>query len=469
MKEPGSNYSIKRLIAISQLDMGGEILSSINIPSLKIDKINSIDPQVIADYSLILLVAPERDFLLQAIKQIRGYPKTTLTPLIVATERDYLDNYHQLADIVLPLPLKDSYLVQGVHELIPLAQKVENFPSVPTSLERKEESWLNLLRFLNSRQNIRLTPQWNMHTQQGCSYPVANIILNTHQGQETAQLETLSQMGLLETTFYDKIHLCPQCRHFQLNFREVCPDCRTSNINLEENIHHYSCSLIAPEKKFQQGNNLICPKCRQRLESPGVDYDQPSSAYHCVTCQHPFSEAQVDCLCLSCGLKFPASKAQSQTIWEYNLSSLGWQAAQNGFVSQDKLKKFLHQQLGVLDYEIFKTMLEIELNFSLRDSRRLCLIKLKIENYPYDMLEDACTYRLWGKLMGNLRENLRVNDLITWMGGEEILILSVGTRPKQAAKAIKRIQQNVTCNWPEINLLTKIIPLNPEHPWEAYL
>ncbi len=469
MIESSGQVSAQRAIVIVPEGLGADFFSPPTLPGFTLEQTCRVDNQDIAESGMVLLVAPEKGFFLQTVKQIRSHPKTALTPLIAACEQDGLGEFQQLIDLVLPFPVDNSAIQQGFSKLLPLTHKIGQFPSPPSGLGEREERWLNLLRFLSSRSILKLTPQWDTSAPQGYGYPLVSAILGTQPGEEVSQLELLSQMSLLEGRFYDKIHLCPQCRRFQLNFREVCPACRKSNICLEENLHHYACSYIAPRREFRQAGSLVCPKCRQLLGTLGVDYDQPSSGHHCPACRQSFSEALVDCLCLSCGNAFPPDNARLQTVWEYQLTSPAWQAAQTGLVSPDRLKDFLYQQLGFLDYELFKKLLELQTDINQRFPHPLHLIKLRIKNCPDQTSGEACLYQFWGKLMGDLRNNLRSIDLVTWLGGEEILIISIGTKPKQLRRAILRLQKNITADWPGINLQSWFVPLLPEQNWELVL
>ena len=469
MPESAPQPAGRRAIAVVARDIAAQLPLDQALPGFVVDRVSSFDDEKISAGELVLLVAPERDFLRRNLCRIRSHPATALTPLIAVSQREGVQELQQLIDVFLPFPLDVGQLRQSLYKLMPLRRKIGGFSAPPPGLQQREELWLNLLRFLSSRGIFKLTPRWNINASQGYGYPVVSAILGAQPGEEVQQLELLTQMGLLEGRFYDKIHLCPQCQRFQLNFREVCPACRSSNLYLEENLHHYACGYIGPRRKFQQGGILCCPKCRQGLKSLGVDYDKPSSGHYCPNCQQSLAEALVDCLCLCCGASFSPGSARLQSIWEYQLTSLAWQAAQSGFVSQDKLRNFLHRQLGLLEYEIFKRLLEIEASISRRCPRPLCLIKLKIENYPYQNTGNAYLYQFWGRLMGTLRDNLRVNDLVTWLGGEEILILSVGASTAQAAQAVRRIQKSIALDWPQINLRSHFAALEPDQDWKLVL
>lgn len=427
-----------------------------------------VHDQAIADSSWVLLIAPELDFLIQITNQIRSCSQTALVPLVACADQSHQE-INPLVDVFLPFP-PDNHQINPIQDrLIRLIQNTQAFKLVPAIVEGREERWLNLLRYMYSRDNLALIPQWNIAAKYGYSYPLAGGIFREDAGKEIPQLELLAKMGLLEETFFDKIHLCPKCGHYQLNFREVCPICRKSQIYWVENVHHYMCGHIAPRPDFAQFGGLVCPKCRQELLHLGVDYEKPSSGYYCPACRKPFTEPLVDCRCLNCAATDSIDKIQPQTIQQYQLSPLGVQAALSGQLSSAKLKELLYRQAGVLDYDLFKRLLEIEISLAKRYPRPLSLIKLEITNYPVAENDELFKYRFWGDLMGAIRKNLRVNDLVTWRGGESLLILSLGANVNKMKEAVCRMQKNVAKDWPGITLSPTFIPLNPNQNWELLL
>jgi Thaumarchaeal output domain 1 len=162
-------------------------------------------------------------------------------------------------------------------------------------------------------------------------------------------------MGLLERKFFDKLQCCPSCTSSRLLVREECSKCRSPDVTEESIIHHLRCGYQGPERDFQQGRNLVCPKCRQHCEHFSVDYDKPGMLVICNSCSHTTGEAEVGFMCLDCDDTFEADKAKSRTFHEYTLTDEGRRSAFNaplggygdtgaapsGEGVRDRLKRFL--------------------------------------------------------------------------------------------------------------------------------
>jgi hypothetical protein len=141
------------------------------------------------------------------------------------------------------------------------------------------------------------------------------------------QAEALSRIGLLQRKFFDKVQCCPSCTSSRLLVREECAKCRSADITEEPIIHHLRCGYQGPERDFQQGRELVCPKCRQHCEHFSVDYDKPGMLVLCNSCSHTTGEAEVGFKCMDCDGSFEADKAKARTFHEYVLTDEGRRSA----------------------------------------------------------------------------------------------------------------------------------------------
>jgi Thaumarchaeal output domain 1 len=137
------------------------------------------------------------------------------------------------------------------------------------------------------------------------------------------QAEALARIGLVERKFFDKVQCCVSCSSSRLLVREECAKCRSPDITEEPIIHHLRCGYQGPERDFQQGRELMCPKCRQHCEHFSVDYDKPGMLVLCNSCAHTTGEAEVGFKCLDCDHSFEADKAKSRVFHEYALTDAG--------------------------------------------------------------------------------------------------------------------------------------------------
>ena len=140
--------------------------------------------------------------------------------------------------------------------------------------------------------------------------------------------ESLVRTGHMTRAFYDRVHCCPSCQSSRLNVREECAHCRSANIVEEPIIHHLRCGYQGPERDFKTADDrLACPKCRHALEHFSVDYDKPASLFICNDCGHSTGETAIGFVCLDCETPYDAEKVKTRTVYSYELTEQGREAA----------------------------------------------------------------------------------------------------------------------------------------------
>jgi len=190
-------------------------------------------------------------------------------------------------------------------------------------------SRLKILGFLLEK-NDWLEPQVSIESACGYAYPEVGDLLNFAPGEEISDLTFLASNGYLDTRHADKIHLCPSCTHYNLNFREVCTSCASSDIAPTTHIHHYSCGYVGPEPEYRQGLDYVCPKCNKILRHIGIDYEEPSAPFMCNECAATFADADVSCVCINCEARFDVRNALKHPILRYQINPQGANALANG-------------------------------------------------------------------------------------------------------------------------------------------
>ncbi len=404
-----------------------------SIPGVSLLTSTDIQPEQIQPNHLVILSATDCTIISGWLRYIRGQPALSLLPLMAVTAEDNADSHHILADAVIKFPLSSAQLEPKIKQLAELSKQITAFSLLHEQLTPHEGQLLNLLRFMVSRKVNALTPTRSLHSKLGYTYPLVAAFLDTPPGEESARLTELEQWGLLQGSGYDRLHLCPDCGQYQLNFREVCPQCQLPHITREGNIHHYSCSYIAPESEFVKAHQLICPKCQKLLLHIGVDYDKPSTSYKCRHCQHLFPEAVVSCLCINCGNVFAPPQAQLFEVNEYRLTLAGIRAAQSGMIRESLPHMIANASSEILSYATFEEMFRVQHWISKRLQRPLCLIGITVSGADKD------------SPIGNLlQHNLRGNDLICRINGAQFVILSLETDHKKAKSAMQRISKQLT-------------------------
>lgn len=136
----------------------------------------------------------------------------------------------------------------------------------------------------------------------------------------TETAEQLRLDGLLERTFFDRVHECGKCGSARLNAREECPSCRSPHLHRESLIHHFRCAWQAPERQFIKGHYLVCPKCRQQLRHYGSDYDKPGEVSCCEDCGTVCSHTAVGFVCFDCDEHVDGDAVAHRDIFSYKLT-----------------------------------------------------------------------------------------------------------------------------------------------------
>jgi uncharacterized OB-fold protein len=391
---------------------------------------------------LIILFATNYSTINQWLIQIRGQVSLSLLPVLAIAPENSLSPYQTLADEIAHFPLSLSQLESKLKHLFRLYQLVDALSALAEQLTPQEGQLTNLLRYFVTREIRALTPTRFLDSRLGYAYPLVAAFLNTSLGEELVYLQELEQLGLLQGTGYDRLHLCPKCDYYQLNFREVCPKCQLPHISREGNIHHYSCGYIAPESEFYNRHQLICPKCQKQLRHIGVDHDKPSVSYRCQRCRNIFPEAVVNCLCINCGNVFLPKQAHLAEVKEYRLTLAGIRAAQAGVIREIPEHLAIKSPWETVSYSVFEEMFRIQLWISKRLLRPFCLIGMVI-NEEKDHRHKQADSKGTNWLTNLLKENLRGNDLISQISDEQFLILSPETDRESAGLAMQRVTKRI--------------------------
>ncbi|MXN63328.1 hypothetical protein GR183_00295 [Stappia sp. GBMRC 2046] len=156
-------------------------------------------------------------------------------------------------------------------------------------------------------------------------------VLGGQLGDACETAHALFRRGFLNRTFFDRLHVCPQCRSSALNVREECCKCRSPQIGEETVVHHFPCGFEAVEGEFRQtADGLYCPKCSQLLRHIGLDYDKPGSAIVCKSCGAVDDSTAVGFVCMHCRSRHDAGRMPVQDWYSYQLTPAGLQALLGG-------------------------------------------------------------------------------------------------------------------------------------------
>jgi diguanylate cyclase (GGDEF)-like protein len=338
---------------------------------------------------------------IEEIPEIRSQPELFLKPIYEISERR-IDKLAGIVDDTILFSNSPSTVAQKIKNGINIANKVnvyhQTFP-VDNVYE------ILLLRFMESRENYRLTPLMDHCSRLGYTYPLITALLNDPEADELGLLDNLAESYLLSRTLLDKINLCPFCECVQINVRQICPKCQSLNIQEEQINQDFGCS-----------------DCGNHFPSPAVD-----------------------CLCFHCGKRFTMETALNKKIYEYAISSDGIRAAKEGNLPTASLMKVIRKETGYYAFDIFKEMYQQEAKRCLRYKYKSTLIRFDIKNVKQiiDQLGINQAQKVWKDIAAVFNDNLRDTDILTDYRVNENLVILPNTNLDGAKAMIERMKSQI--------------------------
>lgn len=220
---------------------------------------------------------------------------------------------------------------------------------------------LSILRSVLESDTGEIVPRLSSVAPSGHAFPEIEGPLGLSVGGAFELLEDLADRGLLDRTLHNTVHLCPHCSHCQINFRECCPVCDTIDVRIEGLVHHFRCAYVGVESEFQSGVELVCPKCRKRLDQLGQDFERPNRAYVCASEAHVFEEPVVQGQCLACAKEFHGSDMSVSRISRYRPTPLAQRAASlNRLTGLDISEVMLDAEAHMVTFDFLELEVERE-------------------------------------------------------------------------------------------------------------
>ncbi len=242
----------------------------------------------------------------------------------------------------------------------------------------------------------KLVPEYDAKTPLGFSYNTS-----LEDDEVLSCISELTELGLVSRRFFDRFHVCKGCRSVRLNVREECFDCHSPHLAETTLIHHFKCAYQAPVEDFQQGSDLVCPKCSRELRHFGVDYDKPGTIINCIACGASASEAAVGFKCLDCGQHMDGELIDTKDVFEYTLTDKGIAFVEEGPIVIGGAQKNL--KFGELALELVIALNKSARNFT-ETSRPFCLMTVGYPNRRAATADHGA--RLVEKSRAQLIENL---------------------------------------------------------------
>jgi len=372
----------------------------------------------------------------------RPEPPIYLAPIISlgrSSAGQQPENTGVMVDLQLEADLSWSQLEAEIHHHVAaIHQYIESLAEVTGS--RDTNIAIKLLRYMQSR-GREMVPTPTSRTVHGYTYPPLEPFFGRDDDSLFQVLDFLETEHLLRGEFVDHVHLCNFCSSAFLNFTETCPQCSGKDLQRDELLHHFSCGYMGNSREFQQNGDKICPKCGLRLRGLGTDYDKPSLVYSCRACSHVFQDPEIATLCYNCRRPSRPEDLVERDIKRYTLTALGEQGARYGLDSL--FRRFLDEDLTILDLETFKIFLRVEVARIRRykvSTSSLALLEIPGLQHLYVRFGSR-SREIFGELAAIIKAVLRTTDIITSLNDSTFVILLMETPAEGAAVAMRRLQE----------------------------
>ncbi len=387
-------------------------------------------------HNAVIIDGNDRAFIRQIVRRIRSdnQPDIYLKPIFILKGININDPFvNKLVDGTLFSLDQIELIIPEVERILTKTKDLHFTNSLSFEAQMIEKT----ISFMYTCEIQDLEPIPYIYSSNNYSYPILSV--NFRQRDEHIALDILEiaeREGIFDSTYIDRIYLCPSCQGGHLTYREVCPKCGSSNSTTEDIIHHFPCAYVGPLSDFTNeiDDQLDCPKCNKRLRHIGVDYDKPSVLHECKACDHKFQDFNVKAKCLACTTDNLVEQLKGKEIRKYSLTKKGELAAINGFVSTSK---DIEEIIGTVKFETFVTMLkyEIERLRQTEGASNICAVHLSNPSQIYSKMGSEVQKVLLKDLVKVIRSNIRSSDIISFQSSSTI-ILSMNEIPTRIAKRI---------------------------------
>lgn len=328
-------------------------------------------------------------------------------------------------------------IVQEAQKILTRIEEV-NTSIVPHDYEK--QVLFKQMAFLYTRGRV-LEPVPSRHSRIGYTFPFMDSLLS---GGSSLELLKILNMGventLLTARLQDRIHTCNSCHGNYINFREVCPKCSSVNIESKDLVHHFKCAHVDVIDSFKDGDELICPKCDNKLRHIGIDYDKPSTMHECHECHHQFQEADMIAFCIDCGKEEDTANLRENEIRSHALTERGEHLVLNGWEekAQESGPEARH-----LSNDLFRMMLNLEVQRAATEARSV-FGSFEISESIVSVLGEVGREQFQREILGIIGTYIDGTDLITAKNTREYYLLFHDKTLQEAHEKCELIEHNLT-------------------------
>lgn len=388
-----------------------------------------------------------REYIHSTLKQTSDAALRAGRPLIVITGQDYTESALVEAGISITDFVTQPYYPEELIRRVRKALGVTAKKTLPEAARMNADSLkIQLLRNFLDDGVATISPIYDTESPFGYTYPALGKYAELAPDKMVEVLDDLAARAILTRKLHDRIHICPTCDRYNMNFREICPQCGSPDIEVQEMIHHFACGHVGPISQFQHGLRFICPKCHAELRHIGLDYEKPTETYLCRISGHIFSEPDVETVCVACGAKHPPKDLINRNIYTYELTGRAEDVVQLGQLEPTRMDPLLlDRQVGLYHFAYFERELITEISRSTRHKHPFSLIILGIDFYD-DFVKKfgrADSLQYLATIGQVVREIMRMSDIPARHKTQNIVMLLSETPAKGCAAFLKRLRERL--------------------------
>ncbi len=176
-------------------------------------------------------------------------------------------------------------------------------------------------------------------SKQGYRYLDVEAVTGKDAFESKAILKKLNAAGILEEKVTDMVMYCPSCNSADVATNYLCPYCSSAQIIRNALIEHMTCGYIGTISVFKQEGDLICPKCKTKLDKD--DYRSAGRWYECANCRRKIESPKINHVCRSCSARFSFDDAKYSEVYQYVLSDVAKNEIKSGALFSSVIKNYI--------------------------------------------------------------------------------------------------------------------------------
>ncbi|MBN2603962.1 MAG: hypothetical protein JXA91_07525 [Candidatus Thermoplasmatota archaeon] len=157
-------------------------------------------------------------------------------------------------------------------------------------------------------------------------------------------LNRLSDLKILQKSFFDSVSACPNCGSTAMTLHFHCIKCKNHNLLKTNLTEHIPCGTIVEREKFVDGK---CPKCGEVLQEE--NFREMGRWYTCRNCNEKFEHPEIEIICRKCNKKFSIEQSKIVEVPKFSMNLAYKKEVKQNIINFDKIIDLLKSY----EFEIF--------------------------------------------------------------------------------------------------------------------